>query len=113
MFALSAPPRRRRRVCAERPAERRVISTGTRPAMRACMRLEHCRNGSDMADTVAEIMDPHFFCASQTESIGQLLHDMAELGLGSAPVLDLQGHPLGMATLRDIDGCRRPDELPE
>jgi CBS domain-containing protein len=67
----------------------------------------------NMADTVAEIMDPDFFSASQTESIGQILHDMAELGLGSAPVLDLQGHPLGMATLRDIDGCRRLDELPE
>jgi len=66
-----------------------------------------------MAHCVSEIMDPDFFSACQTDSIGKLLHDMAELGLGSAPVLDLQGHPLGMATLRDIDGCRRLDELPE
>lgn len=63
--------------------------------------------------TVAEIMDPDFFHASQSDSIGQLLHDMAELGLGSTPVLDLQGHPLGMATVRDIDGCRRVEELSE
>jgi CBS domain-containing protein len=64
-----------------------------------------------MPETVAEIMDPDFFHACQTDSIGQLLHDMAELGLGAAPVLDDAGHPLGMATLRDIDGCRRADEL--
>jgi len=65
-----------------------------------------------MLETAAEIMDPEFFHARQTDSIGQLLHDMAELGLGSAPVLDDAGHPLGMATLRDIDGCRRADDLP-
>jgi CBS domain-containing protein len=65
----------------------------------------------DMAKTVAEIMHPEFFHASQSDSIGQLLHDMAELGLGSAPVLDLAGHPLGMATVREIDGCRRVEEL--
>jgi CBS domain-containing protein len=64
-------------------------------------------------DTVAEIMDPEFFHASQTDSIGKLLHDMAELGLGSAPVLDDAGHPLGMATVREIDSCRRIDELTE
>ena len=64
-----------------------------------------------MQKTVAEIMDPEFFHACQTDSIGQLLHDMAELGLGSAPVLDDAGHPLGMATLRDIHGCRRAEEL--
>jgi CBS domain-containing protein len=62
-------------------------------------------------ETAAEIMDPEFFHACQTDSIGQLLHDMAELGLGSAPVLDDAGHPLGMATLREIDGCRRAEEL--
>jgi CBS domain-containing protein len=66
-----------------------------------------------MASTVAEIMDSDFFYASQGDSIGQLLHDMAKLGLGSAPVLDLEGHPLGMATTREIDGCRRMAELPE
>lgn len=66
-----------------------------------------------MAGTVAEIMDPDFFYASQNDSIGQLLHDMAALGLASTPVLDLQGHPLGMATARDIDGCRRVEELSE
>lgn len=58
-------------------------------------------------------MDPEFFHASQTDSIGRLLHDMAELGLGSAPVLDDAGHPLGMATVRDIDSCRHIDELTE
>lgn len=64
-----------------------------------------------MPEIVANIMDPEFFHACQTDSIGQLLHDMTELGLGSAPVLDDAGHPLGVATLREIDGCRRADEL--
>src|SRR5688572_10863329 len=64
-----------------------------------------------MPGTVAEIMNPNFFYASETDNIGQLLHDMAALGLGSTPVLDLQGHPLGMATVREIDGCRRVEEL--
>jgi CBS domain-containing protein len=66
-----------------------------------------------MTKTVAEIMDPDFFHASQSDSIGQLLHDMAQLGIGAAPVLDLAGHPLGMATVREIDGCRRVEELCE
>ena len=66
-----------------------------------------------MPETAADIMDPGFFHACRTDSIGQLLHDMAELGLGSAPVLDDAGHPLGEATLREIDGCRRGDELAE
>jgi CBS domain-containing protein len=65
----------------------------------------------DMPKTVADIMHPDFFHASQSDSIGQLLHEMAELGIGSAPVLDLAGHPLGMATVREIDGCRRVEEL--
>jgi len=52
-----------------------------------------------MAKTVAEIMHPDFFHASQSDSIGQVLQDMAELGIGAAPVLDLAGHPLGMATV--------------
>jgi CBS domain-containing protein len=64
-------------------------------------------------DTVADIMDPEFFHACQSDSIGQLLHDMAELGLSSAPVLDDAGHPLGMASLGEIEGCRRADELAE
>jgi CBS domain-containing protein len=64
-----------------------------------------------MSDTVAEIMDAQFFRASQTDSVSQVLQDMAALGLGSAPVLDRQGHPMGMATLREIDSCRRIEEL--
>jgi CBS domain-containing protein len=66
-----------------------------------------------MPTTVSEIMDPEFFHASQADSIAQVLHEMAELGLGSAPVLDLDGHPLGMATLREIDACRRVEDLIE
>ena len=63
--------------------------------------------------TVSEVMDPDFYYASQADSIGHVLHDMSALGLGSAPVLDLDGHPLGMALLSEIDGCRRVEDLTE
>ncbi|HKO91161.1 MAG TPA: CBS domain-containing protein [Polyangiaceae bacterium] len=66
-----------------------------------------------MPVTVSEVMDPDFYYASQTDSIGHVLHDMSALGLGSAPVLDLDGHPLGMALLSEIDCCRRVEDLTE
>jgi CBS domain-containing protein len=66
-----------------------------------------------MSVTVSEVMDPDFYYASQADSIGHVLHDMSALGLGSAPVLDLDGHPLGMALRSEIDGCRRVEELTE
>jgi len=66
-----------------------------------------------MSVSVSEVMDPDFYYASQIDSIGHVLHDMSALGLGSAPVLDLDGHPLGMALLSEVDGCRRVEELTE
>lgn len=66
-----------------------------------------------MPKTAAEIMNREFFYASQADSILEVLHAMTDRGLGSAPVLDLQGHPLGVATLRDIESCHRPEDLTE
>lgn len=66
-----------------------------------------------MPKTAADIMHRDFFYASQADSILEVLHAMTDRGLGSAPVLDLQGHPLGVATLRDIESCHRPEELTE
>jgi CBS domain-containing protein len=71
------------------------------------------REEMTMPDTASEIMDPDFCHASQTDSIGHLLQEMSELGLGSIPVLDLSGHPLGMATVSEIDRCRHLEELTE
>jgi CBS domain-containing protein len=66
-----------------------------------------------MSQTVSEIMDPDFCRASQADSIGKLLQEMTDLGLGSVPVLDLSGHPLGVATVGDIDRCRHLGDLSE
>ena len=61
--------------------------------------------------TAAEIMDRSFFYASPSDSIGVVLHQMAERGLGSVPVLDLEGRPLGVATTAEIEGCYDMEEL--
>lgn len=63
--------------------------------------------------TAAEIMDRSFFYASPTDNVGLLLHQMAERGLGSVPVLDLEGRPLGVATTAEIEGCYDVEELVE
>lgn len=64
-----------------------------------------------MSKTAAEIMDQDFPYASQNDSILGLLHEMDHRGLGCAPVLDLAGHPLGMATVREIESCHSVKEL--
>jgi CBS domain-containing protein len=64
-----------------------------------------------MTKTVSEIMERDFLCASQADSLPNLLHEMSHRGLGSAPVLDLAGRPLGMATLGDLESCRRIEDV--
>lgn len=61
--------------------------------------------------TAAEIMNRNFFHASPTDSIGSLLQQMAERGLGSVPVLDLAGRPLGVATTGEVAACYDIEEL--
>jgi CBS domain-containing protein len=63
--------------------------------------------------TAAEVMDRNFFYASPGDNIGMLLHQMAERDLGSVPVLDLAGRPLGVATTGEIEGCYDVEELIE
>lgn len=64
-----------------------------------------------MPTTAAEIMDRNFFYASQGDSILQVLHDMSDRGLSSAPVLDGDGRPVGVASLRDVESCHDIEEL--
>lgn len=64
-----------------------------------------------MPTTAAEIMDRNFLYASQGDSLLELLHEMQQRGLGSAPVLDIDGRPVGMATLSDIESCHDIEEL--
>jgi hypothetical protein len=63
--------------------------------------------------SAAEIMNRNFFTASPMDSIGALLHQLAERGLGAVPVLDLGGHPLGMATAAELESCHDIEELTE
>ena len=46
-----------------------------------------------MPTTAAEIMDRNFLYASQGDSLVTLLHEMEHRGLGTAPVLDIDGRP--------------------
>jgi CBS domain-containing protein len=63
--------------------------------------------------SAAEIMNRSFFAASPMDSIGPLLHQMAEGGLGTVAVLDLGGHPLGEATAAEIESCYDMEEVTE
>jgi CBS domain-containing protein len=64
-----------------------------------------------MPTTAAEIMDRNFLYASQGDSLVKLLHEMEHRGLGSAPVLDIDGRPVGVATISDIESCHDIEEL--
>ena len=63
--------------------------------------------------TAADVMNRTFFHASPSDTIGVLLHEMAERGLGCVPVLDLMGRPLGVATTAEIERCYDVEELIE
>lgn len=61
--------------------------------------------------TAADVMNQKFLYASPGDNICVLLQEMAERGLGCVPVLDLAGHPLGVATTAEIERCYDIQEL--
>lgn len=61
----------------------------------------------------ADVMNRSFFHASPSDTIGVLLQEMAERGIGSVPVLDLDDRPLGIATTGEIERCYDMEELAE
>jgi hypothetical protein len=63
--------------------------------------------------TASDVMNQAFFHAAPSDTIGVLLHEMAERGLGCVPVLDLAGRPLGVATAGEIERCYDVEELIE
>jgi hypothetical protein len=63
--------------------------------------------------TAADVMNRSFFHASPSDTIGVVLQEMAERGLGSVPVLDLEGRPVGVATTGEIERCYDMEELVE
>ncbi len=64
-----------------------------------------------MATTAAEIMERDFVHASQGGSVFGLLRQMDDRHLGSAPVLDGEGRPVGSATVRELESCHDIEEL--
>ncbi len=61
--------------------------------------------------TVADVMNRNFFHASPSDTIGVLLQQMAERGLGCVAVLNLDGKPGGVATTAEIERCYDAEEL--
>jgi CBS domain-containing protein len=61
----------------------------------------------------AEVMNRGCFYISPSDSIGAILREMAERGMGSAPVLDGVGRPLGVAIVSEIESADEVEELNE
>jgi hypothetical protein len=55
-----------------------------------------------MAVTVKEIMNPELFSARPSDWVGSVLQGILAFGVTAAPVLDENGKPLGVLSLRDI-----------
>jgi CBS domain-containing protein len=58
------------------------------------------RNG--MAITVREAMNPELFSVRPEDRVEDALNGILALGITGAPVLDAEGHPRGMLSLRDF-----------
>lgn len=55
-----------------------------------------------MATTVQEIMNPELFCVRPDEPASIVRSAILGLGITGAPVVDAEGVPLGMVSLRDL-----------
>jgi hypothetical protein len=66
-----------------------------------------------MAIRVEEIMNREVFCLRPEDSADDALGDLVALGITGAPVVDGQGRPLGVLSLRDLVGRRRGDTAGE
>jgi CBS domain-containing protein len=62
-----------------------------------------------MAIHVAEIMNREVFRLTPAEPADDALGDLIALGISGAPVVDEEGHPLGVVSLRDLAGSRPGD----
>jgi len=59
-----------------------------------------------MALRVSEIMNPELFSVRKEEPVDMALGAILALGITGAPVLDDEGKPLGLVSLRDLVGAR-------
>jgi hypothetical protein len=62
-----------------------------------------------MAIRVVEIMNREVFSLSPGEPADDALADLIALGISGAPVVDEEGRPLGVVSLRDLAGRRHGD----
>jgi CBS domain-containing protein len=64
-----------------------------------------------MAATVADVMNPELFSLRASDSAESALAGILALGITAAPVLDPDGRPLGVVSLRDLVGGRREGSI--
>jgi CBS domain-containing protein len=64
-----------------------------------------------MATTVREVMNRELFCLRPGDRAGDALTGILALGITGAPVVDAEGCPLGMVSLRDLAGHRATDSV--
>jgi CBS domain-containing protein len=69
------------------------------------------RSEESVMKIAAEVMDRGAFYIWPSDSIGSVLREMGERGMGSAPVVDRAGRPLGVATVAEIEGAYDVEEL--
>ncbi len=57
-----------------------------------------------MSATVKEVMNPELFSVRPTSTVEEALNGILGLGITGAPVVDDQGKPIGVVSLRDLVG---------
>ncbi len=58
--------------------------------------------GASLSDEVRKYMSPHPIVALKDESLESVLHKMLERGVRHIPILDSDGKPLGVISIRDV-----------
>lgn len=64
-----------------------------------------------MARIVAEVMNHELFAVRENDAAGDTLGNLLGLGITAAPVLDAEGHPQGVVSLRDLWNATPQDRV--
>jgi CBS domain-containing protein len=71
---------------------------------RACVLFGNKDMEGAMATAIREIMNPELFAVAPDDASDDVLTAILAMGVTAAPVVDGEGHPLGMVSLRDLAG---------
>ena len=55
-----------------------------------------------LSTPIREVMSPNPVVALKDESLESVLHKMLERGIRHVPIVDSDGHPIGMISIKDI-----------